>query len=205
MMNVNDNPDPTDKSPRKADDDTSCPLCGHEDIWEPCEHLVADWSADPYDNDGGVLGGGFTDNAAFVGARDLALAVRDLHNLVRDEADESASRLVELRRMMSEGEHPPWWPELDDHFESDGLGVNDDATALAYDADPVVEAIVQQVPDLRLTWVEMGAPMMNGIVHCLWAEDRAAAIAKVKERIAAETETVRALIAKLKDYPGSET
>jgi hypothetical protein len=195
---VNDDRDPADKSSRKADDDASCPLCGHEDIFEPCAHLVADWSSEPGDD--GVLGEGFTDNAAFAGARELAIAIRDLHNLVRDDEDESGSRLEELRRMMARGEQPPsWWPELDDHFENnDGLGSNGDSVALAYDADPVVEAIVQQVPDVMQTWVEMGAPMMNSTVYCLWAEDRAVATARLQERISAETENVRALIIKLK-------
>lgn len=190
-----------DKSPRRADDDTSCPICGHEDIWEPCEHLVADWPGEPDDNDGGVLGEGFTDNAAFAGVRDLALAIRDLHNLVcDDEGGEAGWRLSVLRNMVSKAEEPAWWGELDDWIQNDGLGDNDDSVALAHDADPVVEAIVREVPEVRLIRVEMGAPMMNGWVKCLWAEDRAVATAKIKERIAVETERVRLIIIQLKGH-----
>jgi hypothetical protein len=196
---VDDDRDPAGKSSRKADDDTSCPLCGHEDIWEPCEHLVADWSSDPGDD--GVLGEGFTDQAALAGARDLAIAIRDLHNLVSE--DESGSRLEKLRGIMAQRHPPNWWPELDEDFESDGPGNNENAAALAKDADPIVEAIVLEVPDVQLTWVEMGAPMMAGIVNCLWAKDRAVATAKVQDRIAAETEAIRGLIRKLEVDPHS--
>ena len=85
-----------------------CPFCG-EAISEACDHLVADWSNDPPEF--GALGGGFSENEAFVDIRSLAEAIRDLHNLAVDELDvrDWAKRRDALHDIVSADGEPAWW------------------------------------------------------------------------------------------------
>ena len=140
-----------------------CPFCGQDVLGafggpgnEPCQHLVADWTRDPFDNGGGVLGDSQSGNEALAPATRLALAGRGLINLIIGDGDDAqmATRHAAFLAVMPSEGRPSYWIEVEgcvNDFCDEGEPLNGKPEVLARFATPVVTAIVEQV--LRVKWM----------------------------------------------------
>ena len=184
---------------RWEEDATVCPICGHEEYAEPCDHLLADFSTDLSDGDGGVLGEGWAESVLRTPARQLGRACRDLLLTVwKDDGgeDRSEARLAVLREMTTD-DGPTWWNPI-----VDGIENNDDCSAddpgLGDYATPVVHEIVTDVPGVLASEAILGG-MTSSSVCFVWSQDRGAATQALEARIAEATSAVQRVLARVAD------
>lgn len=175
---------------------------------EPCEHLVADWAADVYDNGGGVLGDGIGGRELPANVWELARVCWDVYDAIPRAAEESVDggkrQLAALQGSFSRTDPPKWWSDLCELIwekPSEQRPAEDDdefgelATAIIPDCIDEVETIVA-------TWAVLGG-MTSGVSWFLWSTTPE----KAKEEIAARIDKVicqlRAVVQTLKDDTGS--
>jgi hypothetical protein len=185
-----------------------CPFCGQDVVGavdggdnEPCQHLVADWTRDPYDNGGGVLGESQSGNAAFAPATQLALAGRDLINLIIGDGDEA---LKEVRHtvflgVLPSGVLPAYWFKVEEcvnDLYAEAEPLKDKPEELARFATPVVTAIVEEVPGIKVTEINVGMIVSTDCLYA-WAEDRDAATAAIAQLIKDATRSITSATAEL--------
>jgi hypothetical protein len=174
-----------------------CPFCGVDAVdaeSEPCEHLVADWSLDPYDNGGGVLGEGHTANRALVPAVELGRAFRDLLDVIDGTEAVGMEAIRAAIKRESDGDYPRWWEEVESIIEEYvGELFGDAPEELAVFANPVVDELIADVAGIKVTGAILGG-MTSGFSTFIWSQDNGAATEEISKRIVATTSTVRAVI-----------
>lgn len=193
---------------RPSDPGTICPFCG-KDVAEcfggsgnePCDHLVADWTRDPYDNGGGVLGEGQSDNAALRPAGELGLAGSELVSLLIGEGDESRikDRYSAFLTLLPSEPRPPWWSAVVEvvayQVDVEEL-LGQKPEELASFATPVTTAIIETVPSVAWGAANIGGMASSDVVY-VWSTNRTATTDEIIERIHAATQAIKALTAEL--------
>ena len=169
-----------------------CPYCGRGG-WFPdegvCEHLVADWAPDPYDNAGGVLGEGMTDNAAFLPALELARACRDLLALIYEDESKTDSRRAALNQAVAV-DGSPWWQDVLEVVDNNDA-IEDTPEELARFGNPIIESLLRDVRGVEVTSVLLGGTsMMAGFGNFVWSSDRPTATVEIAGAIKRATTSV---------------
>jgi hypothetical protein len=174
-----------------------CPYCGREGWFAndgPCEHLVADWAPDPYDNEGGVLGEGMTDNAAFLPASNLARACCDLLVLVHEDETKVEERRAALDRAVAV-DGSAWWQDVLEIIDNNDY-IEIRPEELARFANPIVESLLLDVPGIEVTSVLLGgSSIMAGFGNFVWSRDRDAAVDAIARAIDTATASIRSVTA----------
>jgi hypothetical protein len=179
-----------------------CPFCGHdsydEEAWftTGCVHLVTDWTDDPDDNGGGVLGETVCD-ADPLPAWELARALQSLRAAVMDEDDDRYYRKVEaLKSVLPEDQTPSWWPAVCDAISDQAdEPIGDSDRELGRMPTWIMLDLISDIPGIAVTSVEIGrgAPISTGNKF-VWAENPEAARTVIKERLDAATTRVQQAI-----------
>jgi hypothetical protein len=192
-----------------------CPFCGR-DVWfgsddGPCEHLLADWANDPYDNGGGVLGSMIEQpNEGFPDAEELAVVTLTLCAWVWSDGEEQVRARLKLAADALEGEKPAWWgdlhvtilrldnPEAFEDWDPEFMVPDHYASneALAEFADPMAEAIVRKIPGITVTYKLLGG-MTSGTSTFVWSDDPAAGRAAIDAAVPSAIKTIEQVIAEL--------
>ena len=194
-------------------DEVLCPFCGRNVWWGsedgPCEHLLADWALDPNDNGGGVLGEMLSPNEGIAGAEALAKASGRLCARVWSVGNEAAEARFRLAANAVAGEKPAWWAALHeailDDYDSEAIldsygpesSLDADPIALSADfANPVAEAVVQNLPGISVTYEILGG-MTSGTSVFVWSADPVAGRATIDAAVASAITTVEMVVATL--------
>lgn len=182
-------------------DGARCPFCGQDAAaggWgEVCAHLVADWSLDPEDNGGGVLGDarcGQTVDSAY----DLALACQALQAAVIGSGDDGWDRrFAALQTGLPGNERPSWWPSLCDAVAAQAdEPIGDTPTELGTVPTAIMLDVLNGAPGIKITTSDIGG-MTSGVSCFVWSEHQGPAQEEIGHRVAQAARLVRQAIAQL--------
>jgi hypothetical protein len=179
-------------------DEVRCPFCDRNVWWGgeeggPCEHLLADWALDPEDNGGGVLGE--TLSGGIPGAENLDTtsqmlcdwvwnAGMDAEEEMGDADEETVKARLKLATNAIAGEKPAWWWEL-----HQAILEWPKPEPRAQFANPMVEAIVQNLPGISISYETLGG-MTSGTSIFVWSDDPVAGWATIDAAVASVIRTV---------------
>ena len=196
-------------------DEVVCPICDWSiggwsaravgEDGDPCEHLLADWSQDPSDNGGGILGEMLDPDEGISGAEDLADLSRELCAAVwspdgDDEivARETAEARLRLAANVAGGEKPTWWGALEqavlDGYDPDAR--SDDPMTITQFANPMALAVAENLPGLIVTYETIGG-MTSGTSIYIWSDDPVGGRATIDAAFASAISTVGMMVATL--------
>jgi hypothetical protein len=189
----------------------TCPFCDWE-VWtwsevSPCEHLLMDWSEDPGDNYGGVLGemmGGA--NEGIAGGGELGELCLTLCGWVWAAGEEMTQARLNLVANAVGNEKPAWWKELHERIANcenpevfrdldwdylkdkdyDYYGYPETNSELV---DPTVEALVNNLPAITVTY-STPVSMVSSTHVFVWSEDPVAGRAAIDEAVRSATKTL---------------
>lgn len=176
-----------------------CPFCGQEEYWEPCEHMVLDWTVDN-PGDGGGIESGWSQTRARQSFPELADALKRLFEFVLAEGDEDLreARLSKLKAAMGP-DAAPWWSELLewlwdwDQMPDDPTLEQDFTARLAY-------FIVEEVPSVIRSSEIIGG--MTSADHVfVWSEKPGAAVAAIEAQVSKTAAVIQAKTSELSNAP----
>ena len=195
---------------------SECPFCGRDVWWGsedgPCEHLLADWPDDPSDNGGGVLGEMLGQpNEEFADAEELAVVSLTLCAWVWSDGEEQVEARLKLATNALVGEQPAWWgdlqgtilrcdnPEAFKDWDPDEYMLPDyyyDPVKLSEFANPMAEALVQNIPGISITDETLGG-MTSGSSTFVWSDDPVAGRTAIDTAVTSAIKTIEEVTAKL--------
>jgi hypothetical protein len=185
-----------EKTPRQKleDDGSTCPFCGTEHF-EACVHLLASFSTDLSDGDGGVLGEGWVESVVREPAREFGRACRDLLQAVWEgnSQEQIDARQARLRKLTKGDGAAGWWGWVVEEIAGND-SCSDDDVGLGYFATDPVAQMVREVPQVLVGDAVLGG-MTSTLVCFLWSDDQEAAIDALEARIGEATEAVRGVTA----------
>jgi hypothetical protein len=185
-----------EKTPQQKweEDGITCPFCGHEEVYEPCDHLIADFPE--VSESGGAVGESWSDSVLTEPARELGLACLDLLKAAWNDGGQEGteSRMQKLEVLTAE-DSAPWWAELVKEIQEDE-NYDEDDEHLGRLATPVVSFVVRDVPGVLLSHGTRDDERTVGIIF-LWSADREAATDALQTRVREATQAVHTVTAAL--------
>lgn len=158
-----------------------CPYDGRDlyaewEASEPCEHLIADWSDDPNDNGGGVLGEGIGGRELPANIWELARVCWDLYDAAPSADEDSHEgwqrQLAALRSSFPDAEPPAWWPNLCQSIwdKLPDARPAEDSPEFGALATDIMPSCIQQVDGIIATSAVLG-DMTSGTSWFLWSNE----------------------------------
>jgi hypothetical protein len=171
---------------------------------------------DPGDNDGGVPGEDLSHGEGIAGAERLARLAGRLCGWVWTAGQELVEGRLTLAEDAVQGKEPGWWTALRktilEYYDPDGVlecygpdaNVDDVERAFLADdfANPLAEAVVQNLPGITVTYATIGG-MTSGDIIFLWSADPTAGRATLDAAFASAITTLETVITTLDGGPES--
>ena len=173
-----------------ADAVGACPICGHEEYWEPCPHMVVDWTWGSWMEGGGVGDGWSVGSGALRALDELEHACEALFLWISGDDPEHVEIRVAKVKSILLPEAAGWWPEVEQTL-MEQYELPEEREFLREFSTPIVNDIVGLVPDVVRTSDTIGG-MTSADHEFIWSEAPEAAAAEIARRNALVAASIRA-------------